>query len=388
MVLTGIIEPSIRERPEDFLVEELTRFEPSGEGGHIALWIQKRGLDHRSMVRRVARAFGVPQSAVGWAGMKDRQAVTLQWITVKTRDHRSVSLDSEDLRVLHAAPHARGLRLGQLTGNRFVIRIRNLDPTEAPRIFRTLKSLAVGGLPNRFMSQRFGYRGANHVIGGHFLRKDWSGLLRCWLGTDGPPWPDIEEDRRLHFDRGELGEAAAAWPKSWQAERHALEQLARGGVAEEVVLDVPRPVRRIWTDAWQSGIFNEVLDRRVADRTLATIVDGDISWSHERFLSEVDGAGPVDVPTGPLWGRRMRRASGNVDRTEVDAMQRTGLSAGLLEERGMPQGNRRPLLVPVASPRCESGFDDHGAFVEVSFELAKGSYATAVIDELMNPAAS
>ncbi len=386
--MTGTPEPSIRERPEDFLVEELTRFEPSGDGGHIAMWIQRRGLDHRNMVRRVARGFGVPQSAVGWAGMKDRQAVTLQWITVKAKEDRSSSLDSEDLRVVHSARHARGLRLGQLTGNRFIIRIRNLDPTAAPRIFRKLNTLANTGLPNRFMSQRFGYRGANHVLGGCLLQKDWSGLLRCWLGTDGPPWPEAEERRRVHFERGELDEAAAAWPPSWQAERRALERLAQGATPEAVVLDVRRAVSRIWTDAWQSAIFNDVLDHRVANGTISQIGEGDISWSHERFLGEVDAAGPVDVPTGPLWGRRMRRASGVVDEAEVEALHRCGQSVGLLEERGMPRGNRRPLLVPVGAPRCESGFDDHGAYVEVGFELAKGCYATAVIDELMGSAAT
>jgi tRNA pseudouridine13 synthase len=320
--------------------------------------------------------------------MKDRHAVTLQWITIKCKDDRSAAIDADDLRVVRATRHARGLRLGQLTGNRFIIRIRQLDPTAAPRLMQRLTALARSGLPNRFMSQRFGYRGANQLLGGRLLRKDWSGALRCWLGTEGPEWPEAETPRRAQFNRGEFNAAASAWPVSWKAERQALRQLAEGGSPDQVLAEVPRSMKRLWTDAFQSAIFNDVLDRRAAEGTIASLADGDVSWSHERLLSEIDAAGPSEVPTGPLWGRRMRRAAGGVDHAEVQALRAAGLSLDMIGAPGMPRGNRRPLLVPVGAPRCESGFDDHGGYVEVGFELGKGSYATAVVDALIRPDAT
>ncbi|MDP7030360.1 MAG: tRNA pseudouridine(13) synthase TruD [Phycisphaerales bacterium] len=370
----------IRARPEDFLVEEVTAFEPTGQGEHLALLVQKRGLDHASMVRHLARAFRVPPGRVGWAGMKDKEAVTQQWVTVQTEASDVPDLGHESLAVVSAERHARRLRLGHLTGNRFTIRMRQVDPTAVVEANRRLTTLASSGLPNRFMSQRFGYRGVNAVIGEHVLRRSPSQALAVWLGTAGACWPEAEQRRREDFDAGDFGAALDAWPRNWKPERAALASLKAGDDPEAVLSRVDRRVRRIWTDAAQSAIFNEVL----RTRTGCGAMDGDITWSHDRFLEAMEVPTAPPVPTGPMWGRSMRRAGGEAAALELAALRKAGLTEEMMTAPSAPQGARRPLAIPVVSPRCVAGFDDHGPFVELGFVLPKGGYATAVAEAIIS----
>ena len=312
-------DPDFRQRPEDFLVEEVSDFQPEGSGGHLALWIQKNHLDHRALVSRLCDAFGVPQAAVGWAGMKDRVAVAMQWMTVETEKDATLLADSDVLRIVHASRHPRRLRMGHLTGNRFIIRIRGVDPTLAPLIHRRLMQVATHGLPNQYGTQRFGYRGVNDVLGAHLLRSEWEALLEAWLGTGAPPWPDHELDMRTAFSQGDHQLALQGWSDRWHPERRAISRLIDGLTPAEVVKAVPRSMRLIWSDAALASIFNAVLAQRLVDGRV-TEMPGDVYWSHERFLDRAGPGTPIQTPTGPLWGSKMRAASGPVDELERQAL--------------------------------------------------------------------
>ena len=376
----------IRMRPEDFYVEEVGAIAPSGQGEHIAAWVVKRGVDHQSMVRRIAQQLGVPPSKVSWAGTKDRVAVTQQWITIHAPDAVLPSLDDEDLSLHQVTRHDRRIRLGQVIGNRFRICIREIDPLEAPRMHRHLLALQADGLANKFMEQRFGHRGANPTMGVRMLQKDWNGVLSAWLGLDGPTWPGEEDERRHLFADERFDQAAQKWPGNWAAECHALKMLASGHSVQEVVNAIPRPMRRYWTDSVQSAVFNDVVDQRAQAGTLRTLLDGDISWTHDRFLAAI-GENEQDCPpsaTGPLWGRKMRRAAGAIDAMELEAGRSRGLTEDIMCGNAAATGSRLPLVVPVAQVSAGAGFDDHGPLIEVSFILPKGCYATAVIDELID----
>ena len=382
-------KPIIRAQPEDFLVEEVSEFEPKGSGDHLALWVRKRGLDHRTMVSRIAEAFRVKPSAIGWAGMKDRAAVTLQWVTVKTDQDRAASLiDSDELCVLHASRHPRRLRLGHLTGNRFIIRVRHLDPTRAPSLHRRMQTLQQLGLPNRFGSQRFGHRGANSVLGARLLQGQYEDLLSAWLGQGGPDWPGGESNRRGLFEQRDFARARAEGPASWGPERRTLQRLSAGESAASVIEALPRSLRRLWTDSAQSLIFNEVLARRLTTDGAVPPLEGDITWSHDRLLESCGGSGPGVSPTGPMWGRRMRRAGARADELEIASIEAIGCTLETMVGDRAPAGTRRPLLVPVINPHASSGFDGDGPFVELTFTLAKGCYATTLLGEIIDLAST
>src|SRR5437763_6831448 len=116
----------IKTQPEDFDVEEIPAYEPSGEGDFLYLWVQKRGMGAEYFVRQLARRLDVPTSEVGTAGLKDRHAVTRQWVSVPAAcEARLAAIADDDLRVLRASRHGNKLKPGHLRGNRFRVLVRD-----------------------------------------------------------------------------------------------------------------------------------------------------------------------------------------------------------------------------------------------------------------------
>ena len=164
-----VLRARLRETPGDFRVEELDAFDASGGGEHLLLAVEKRALNTAFVARRIARWAGVPESAVGYAGTKDRHAVVRQRFTVHLPGRAAPPLEElafgeadtgEGLRVLHAARHVRKLARGALAGNRFVLALRRVQGEPAAIEVR-LQAIRARGVPNAFGSQRFGRGGGN-----------------------------------------------------------------------------------------------------------------------------------------------------------------------------------------------------------------------------------
>ena len=199
----------IKAAPEDFLVEELPRYEPCGQGEHLYLRIEKCGVSHAELLGCLRRHFNVPERAIGYAGMKDKIAVTRQTVSIHLpQDPRDVDLDHDRIRVLWASRHRNKIRRGHLVGNRFSIRIREVDPTKVTVVRRQLERLERSGVPNYFGSQRFGYRCNNHLLGAAVLTDDWPRMLSELLGIGGSPFPEYQRPRRELFDQERFGDAA------------------------------------------------------------------------------------------------------------------------------------------------------------------------------------
>src|SRR3954464_10547601 len=115
----------IRVSPDDFEVEEVPSYEPSGAGDHLYLWVEKRGMAPEYFARTIAQRLGISPGAVGTAGLKDRHAVTRQWVSVpKEAEPHVPRLDGDGIRVLKTGLHTNKLKPGHLRGNRFIILIR------------------------------------------------------------------------------------------------------------------------------------------------------------------------------------------------------------------------------------------------------------------------
>ena len=151
----------IRSCPEDFQVFEQLPFEPDGEGEHLFLHIRKRGENTDWVARQLASFCQISPRDVGYAGKKDRHAVTEQWFSVRLPIGRTLNwslFGGDSIDVLHSCRHSRKLRLGALSGNRFVIRLRDLTEPEA---FVERVEKIRQGVPNFFGEQRFGNAGGN-----------------------------------------------------------------------------------------------------------------------------------------------------------------------------------------------------------------------------------
>src|SRR5687767_14514385 len=214
----------IKERPEDFTVTEIPLYEPSGQGEHVYCEIQKVGLTTFEAINRIAAALNVHQKAIGYAGMKDAQAVTRQILSIQGTTPEAVqALEIENLAVLWVDRHLNKIRLGHLKGNRFTIKIRQVNATDVVKLEPVLKTLQLRGMPNYFGEQRFGRRGDNAALGAAILRGDNSELLRTLLGR-----PNFELDApqqvgaRKAFDANDFERSMKLWPRHSGMERRIL----------------------------------------------------------------------------------------------------------------------------------------------------------------------
>lgn len=389
----------IKERPGDFLVEELPLYEPSGEGEHLYLRIMKEDLSHHEMVRILCGHFGVGPAAVGFAGMKDRMAVTSQTVSVHLpRQPELRAIRDPRIQVLWTSWHVNKLRRGHLAGNRFSVRVRGIEPTRAPAAWRAVKELERAGVPNAFGPQRFGMRGDNHLLGALLLCGRHEELLGALASGAAGTFPESERAARESVDAGRFDEAVRLWPRGLDAERAATRALARGADARTAVGAVPRDVRELWSDAWQSAVFNRLLAGRIADGTVSSVLPGDVAWKHangaqflasdEAFAADGDRSLAARAAlheisaAGPLPGFSCLRALGDVERREREAIAAFGVDPVLFDGSGShPAGGRRPYRVRLSNPEIESGFDGDGPYVRVAFDLPAGAYATAVLRE-------
>jgi len=340
----------IKESPDDFVVEELPAYAPSGAGDHVFVRFTKRDRTTIDAVSAVARALGCDPRAAGFAGMKDRRAVTTQTCSLQpprgtsSADlaERARGLALDGITVLDATPHPHKMKAGHLAGNRFAIAVRGLPADRVPEVVDALGRVARSGVPNAFGVQRFGSRGDNAT-------------------------------RALAWLRGE----------------------ERGPRA-------PRVARLLWSSL-QSAVFNAVLDERVQDGTWVTALEGDLlklRTSGGLFgCADVQTDGPRAAsgevsPTGPIIGARMRWPEGAPADLERRVSGRIlGEDFDLAKTRSLGEGSRRALRLWVEDLRWEVDVDDHGdvgaqndtgagkssACMRVYFVLPKGSYATTVL---------
>lgn len=324
----AVLSARIRGVPEDFRVEEVDAFDASGSGEHLLLAIEKRGMNTAFVAKRIAEWAGVAESAIGYAGLKDRHAVTRQRFSVhlpKKVAPDLAALSSPELRVLDAQWHSRKLPRGALAGNRFVLLLRDVQGARDD-IERRLQALAARGVPNYFGEQRFG-RGGDNVA-------------------------------------------------------NALAMF--GGRRER------REQRTLLLSAARSELFNRVLAARVAAGHWDTALDGEV-WMLDGSRS-VFGPEPFsddlarrlaafDIhPTGPMWGAGELRSTEVVRVLETAALadpESLALRAGL-ERAGLRQ-ERRNLRLRPGEPAWE--WPEPGQ-LQMRFTLPAGCYATTVLGEL------
>ena len=331
----------IKEQPEDFEVEEIPAYEPSGSGEHLFLWIEKRGLGAEYFARQVARRLGIAPGEVGTAGLKDRHAITRQWVSAPaSAELRLGELEGEGIRLLRVSRHGNKLKPGHLRGNRFRILIRDPEPDAAGHVELVLDRIRRDGLPNYYGPQRFGTDGQTAQLGLALLR------------GETPP-------------SGADGRA----------------------------LNVRSPfLRKLALSAAQSLLFNFYLGRRMREGLLRRVVPGDVmaKWPvGGMFVAEDVAAEQVRlekreiVSAGPMFGRKTFPAKGDAAAREAAVLAEAELAMPAFAGFGkLLQGTRRHNFVYL---------DDLAAAAEpagcrLTFSLPAGSYATVLLREVMKSA--
>lgn len=324
----------IRETADDFIVEEIPAYLPEGNGEFLYLWIEKRGLSAEQLTSHLARLLGVAHQDIGMAGLKDRHAVTRQFVSVPARCEPDAGrIDHPQIKVLSSARHRNKLRPGHLRGNRFEVVVRDVGPDALERATAVVERIHRTGFPNYFGDQRFGHQHETLRLGLDLLR-----------GVKEP---------------GQIP----------RARRKFLLRLALSSV--------------------QSALFNRTVADRLFSGTLFQVQPGDV-------MQVVASGGPFVVEdvareqprfearetviAGPMFGPRMKPAAGIVAEWEDRTLAEAGLSRADFEK--FPQltsGTRRASLIwpadLVVTP-VERG-------VKFEFTLTSGSYATVLLREVM-----
>ncbi len=398
--LTGD-EPGIggllKQHATDFVVDEIGLPEFTGDGDFLYLYVEKTGRLTTDVVRHFAMHFDVEPDDVGYAGLKDKHAVTRQWFSIPgATEEAAAEFHDDHMRILDADRHDQPLIRGRLRGNRFEIKVRGVDAIDALRARRTLDKLVAAGAPNFIGEQRFGYRDNNHLQGRALLKGDLKTFLDLLLGQPHQSEPGVNQQARQAYDSGDYQYALELWPTVHRFERQALGPLSRGAPPADAVNNIDKAHRTLLVSAFQSAIFNQVLNDRLTRGMLATLVPGDLAIktdTHGIFevrdvATEQLRADRLEIsPTGPMWGRLMGRAGGEVGQWELDALAEAGVTEEDLhrETPNTPDGSRRPLRMAITNPQISGGADEWGPYVCAKFDLSRGCFATVVMREIMKP---
>ena len=412
---------TLKNRPEDFLVDEQPLYEPCGEGEHLYLFIEKKQATTQELIRRLAKAFRVKRSDVGYAGQKDKHAITRQHLsiyrpgTTPEEDHECLERFKEYpyAQVIWADRHTNKLRRGHHGGNRFVIKLRDVEPTAVLKAKPILERLAAKGFPNYLGEQRFGYRQNSHTLGRLLLKGEWQAFLDEMLGHPLPTESEAVQAARAAYETGDYDLALEHMPKSLRPDRQALDALRQHQSPEQAVNRIDRTQRDFLVTAAQSAVFTAVVDRRLRDGTLAKHQPGDMARKHDnRSCFPVDQAAadlendpsaapPGGIsgeqearggrvaklavsPSGPFWGPGMTLPGGDVLAAERAALEDFGLTEADFADQShlSTDGTRRPLRERLVDPDYSGGVDEHGPYLRLAFTLGRGAFATMVVREI------
>ncbi|UVE16663.1 tRNA pseudouridine(13) synthase TruD [Pseudomonas sp. LS44] len=314
---------------EDFQVDEVLDIPLSGTGEHLWLWVEKRGLNTEEAARRLARAAGVSQRNISYAGLKDRQALTRQWFSLHLPGKADPDLSAAEnpsLSILKVVRHSRKLQRGAHAANGFTLRLTELSG-DRDALDERLRQIQAGGIPNYFGLQRFGFDGGNVVDARGF------------------------------------------------AQRHELPE--------------QRNLRSRLLSAARSYLFNRVLAARVADGSWNQARLGDLlafTDSRSFFMAgEAECTDPrlaiLDLhPTGPLWGLGESPAANLSQTLEQSVADSEPALRDWLVEAGMAH-ERRILRLPIAGLTWHYPEPD---VLQLEFVLPAGCFATALVREIVD----
>lgn len=353
MIATNILYPLVVQNkfvfnstPRDFVVNEIPLYEFSGEGEHLILYIRKKNLTTQEMIKKIASYFSISQRDIGYAGLKDKNAMTMQYISIPSKLEDSVeTFNHENIKILSRVRHKNKIKIGHLKGNNFKLRLKRVFNIEKDKLDATLKWIKINGIPNYFGHQRFGNNGDN-----------WKDGL------------DIIEGKKKFKDK---------------------------------------KVNKFLINAYQSYLFNQWLSKRVeisillnkfSENEVEKVLDIEIGTlknikKQSNFFKIISGDLMMHYPNGKIF--ECENIDDEVKRFNNFEILPTGLLSGnrVLKSKNIAQvfesefdkelnesGARRYAWIKVENITSKYILDR--AEYELSFFLPKGSYATTVIEIL------
>ncbi len=402
---TKPLNGELKRRIEDFVVEEIL---PNGEickieqlnrnppprfqqeipentnpkkWDQLHVRMEKFNLETTFAIRQLSRGINSSIKRIGYAGLKDKRAVTCQRISLWKPDVEKIKkFGVRGIALHHAEWSDKRIELGDLRGNQFVITIRNIPHNEEKtrKIIDEFWDAAKQGLPNYYGEQRFGgYRKITHVVGKLLLENKIEEAVMTYLTkeTEGEE-EEIKMARKNVAETKDFSAALNEFPDKLHFEKTMLHHLhVNPRDFTGAFLALPRQTRYLFTHAYQSHVFNEIIAERVK-RGITYAIEGDVLEN--------------GIPTAPLPGIRTIFAKGLAGEIEQNVLQREGVEPSFFGRAKIGElsswGARKPILLQahelkILGAEKDELFEGKTKAV-VSFWLEKGMYATTVLREL------
>ncbi|MDR0746941.1 MAG: tRNA pseudouridine(13) synthase TruD [Helicobacteraceae bacterium] len=333
---------------KDFVVEEVPLYEPCGSGNHLFVRIRKKGISTWEAISALCERVGVKAREVGYAGLKDKQAMSVQTISLPAKfEDRIKGFDHPGVKILDTARHVNKLKIGHLKGNRFFVRLKKVGGVDAIKLNAAVEQLRLRGMPNFFGFQRFGRDGGNYKTARAFL----DGAVK------------VRGKRMQTFLINAL-----------QSERFNAWLTRRLAIARLIDEFEPKEI------AGELGIDSKIAYELKVQPHFFRIFSGDLMchYPHGRLYYAEDTAlesarfeRRETAPTGLLSGYRAMSAAGYA----------LGIESEFFEDIPASGDRRYAWVFPDV---YSSGYKESEAHYEISFFLPKGSYATSFIEELIH----
>lgn len=340
------IDFHFKQSPRDFVVEEIPLYEFSGEGEHLVLFIRKKNLTTSELVGILARYLGIKNRDIGYAGLKDKHAMTKQYISINKQHEEALeNFEHENVKIISRTYHNNKIRIGHLKGNRFFIKIKKVNPTSAVKIDEALKSITKFGMPNFFGYQRFGNDGDNHILGEKLAKGE-------------------ARERNPRVKKLLINAYQSHLFNLWLSRRLEINKLVNNfePIELESILNMP----------------NDQVAKLKAQKHPFKLIEGDVMehYPHGRLFDFEETQEDLDrfndrgiSPTGLLCGTKVKVASGIAGTIEKD-----------FDDEINADGARRYAWV--FPQDIEGRFKPVEAQYEMNFTLPKGSYATVLLEEI------
>ena len=381
----------LRRLPEDFQVDELSSFAPTG--GRFALFrLTKRSIGTPEAIEALARRWDVPRKRIGYGGLKDRHAVTAQYITVENGPRQS--LEQENLEAEYLGQAGRPFTPHDIAGNRFQIVLRHLRPDETDGVEQALAEAIRDGIPNYFDDQRFG----SVTSDGEFMavawcRGDYERAFRLAVAEHNP------------HDRPKDREEKAILRQHWGEWRTIINSVKRGTIRNYALFLVDNPtdfrralaiirqdLRSLYLSAFQSFLWNQILSALLAERCRP-----------EQICPVPLAVGPVSFPRGLDPAQREELAALDLQLPSARAEMEPGPMLSLVErvlagyglqlrelrvkyprDSFFSKGTRRAMVRPenASHTLADDELYPGRRKLTLSFDLPRGSYATILVKRI------
>jgi len=336
--------------PRDFIVEEIPLYTFSGEGEHLVVKVRKKEMTTWGMLDAISTYLGIRKRDIGYAGLKDKHAMTIQYLSLPAKlEERLSRFSHEKIKILETTRHNNKIRVGHLKGNRFEIRLKKVLGVQRDKLDSVLKWIKTNGVPNYFGNQRFGTNGTNWEEGKKLL----DGTLK------------MRDKKTREFL---MGSYQSYLFNQWLTKRMELNLLIEEFSEAETEMLMKLPKGALEGIKKQSGFYKILPGDLIMHYPYGKLFEAeDVTAEAARFATK------DTAPTGLIPGTKTKRASGVAGSIEA-----------MFDEEIKLYGARRYAWIQVEE--IKKRYVEEKAHYELSFVLPKGSYATNVLDVLRGEA--